>query len=154
MRGIVVRVSEIAHAQFFHACLRVLYYCTLCWTGNALCPRLGTRLLDYGCNCDSSDPWKDCGTLLCLLFLSVKYWAVSCVCGVCIAKGQRFEESTSQFLKCSSQCVLCSSLHREGLGSPLLSVVFDINCDLFLVFVHLLEMNCPIQTTWLHISTL
>ena len=29
-------------------------------------PVLGTRLLDYGYNCDSSDPWKDCGTLLSL----------------------------------------------------------------------------------------
>ena len=61
-----------------------------------LTPVLGTRLLDYGYNCDSSDPWKYCGTLLCLL--SLKYWAVGCVAaGVCIARGQRFEESTSQF---------------------------------------------------------
>ena len=52
-------------------------------------------LLDYGYNCDSSDRWKDCGALLCLL--SLKYWAVCCMAGVCIARGQRFEMSASQF---------------------------------------------------------
>ena len=61
-----------------------------------LTPVLGTRLLDYGYNCDSSDRWKDCGTFLSLL--SLKYCAVGCVAaGFCIARGQRFEESTSQF---------------------------------------------------------
>ena len=54
-----------------------------------LTPVLGTRLLDYGYNCDSSDPWKDCGTLLCLL--SLKYWAVGCMAGVCIARGQSLD---------------------------------------------------------------
>ena len=93
-----------------------------------LTPVLGTRLLDYGYNCDSSDPWKDFGTFLCLL--SLKYWAVCCVAGVCIARGQRFEESTSQFFK---------------------MYFFDINCDLFFVFVHFLGMNCP---TRLHIFIL
>ena len=65
-------------------------------------------LLDYGYNCDSSDRWKDCGTLLCLL--SLKYWAVGCVAGVCIARGQRFEESTSQFFKMqfSTLIAICS----------------------------------------------
>ena len=87
-----------------------------------LTPVLGTRLLDYGYNCDSSDPWKDCGTLLCLL--SLKYWAVGCMAGVCIARGQRFEMSASQFL----------------------NVVFDITCHLFLVLSNF--------TTRLHIFTL